>query len=85
MAERRLDRDSREWLTTRQILEFLQIGRTKLWELVRNGAFPAYRLGDGPNAGLRYRRSDIVRWLENRRVMALDRTDPEPRVASRQR
>ena len=30
-----------EFLTTSQLLELLQIGRTKLWELVKNGAFPA--------------------------------------------
>jgi excisionase family DNA binding protein len=57
-----------EFLTTSQVLELLQIGRTKLWELVRNGAFPAYRIGDGANAPLRYRRQEILRWLEQRRV-----------------
>lgn len=84
MAERRLAGDSREWLTTRQILAFLQIGRTKLWELVRNGAFPAYRLGDGPNAGLRYRRSDVVRWLENQRVMSLAPRGRTPSATARE-
>lgn len=59
-----------EFLTTSQVLELLQIGRTKLWELVRNGAFPAYRIGDGANAPLRYRRHEILRWLEQRRVEA---------------
>lgn len=55
-------------LTTAQVLEFLQIGRTKLWGLVREGQIPAFRIGDGPNGSLRYRRADVVRWLERRRV-----------------
>jgi predicted DNA-binding transcriptional regulator AlpA len=57
-----------EFLTTAQVLDLLQIGRTKLWDLVRHGSFPAYRIGSGPNVPLRYRRSEIVAWLENQRV-----------------
>lgn len=60
-----------ELLTTAQVLDFLQIGRTKLWELVRDGAFPAYRIGEGRNSRLRYRRSDVLGWLERQRVVAL--------------
>jgi predicted DNA-binding transcriptional regulator AlpA len=59
-----------EFLTTAQVLGLLQIGRTKLWELVRDEAFPAYRIGEGSNAPLRYRRIDVVGWLESRRVGA---------------
>ena len=57
-----------ELMTTAQVLEFLQIGRTKLWGLVRSGAISAYRIGDGPNGSLRYRRGEIVNWLEKQRV-----------------
>ena len=57
-----------ELLTTSQVLGFLQIGRTKLWELVRSGAFPAFRIGDGRNGALRYRKDDIDAWLEAQRV-----------------
>ena len=56
-------------LTTAQVLDFLQIGRTKLWGLVRTGAISAFRIGDGPNGSLRYRRADIVDWLESQRVV----------------
>ena len=55
-------------MTTAQVLKFLQIGRTKLWGLVRAGAISAYRIGDGPNGSLRYRREEIVNWLEKQRV-----------------
>jgi hypothetical protein len=57
-----------ELMTTAQVLEFLQIGRTKLWGLVRTGSISAYRIGDGPNGSLRYRRGEIVNWLEKQRV-----------------
>ncbi len=60
-----------ELLTTPQVLDLLQIGRTKLWELVRGEAFPAYRIGGGRNSGLRYRREDVLQWLEGRRVTAV--------------
>ena len=59
-----------ELLTTAQVLELLQIGRTKLWELVRSGSLPAYRIGEGSTAPLRYRRSEVLAWLDARRVAA---------------
>ena len=62
-------------LTTAQVLDFLQIGRTKLWGLVRTGAISAFRIGDGPNGSLRYRRTDIVNWLESQRVVEPSITD----------
>ena len=72
MATRRLRRAANrepavadpELLTTSQVLALLQIGRTKLWELVREAAFPAYRIGEGRNSSLRYRRADVLGWLE---------------------
>jgi len=66
-----------ELLTTAQVLEFLQIGRTKLWGLVRSGAISAFRIGDGPNGSLRYRRADIVSWLENQRVVGTPAVEDE--------
>ena len=57
-----------EILTTSQVLALLQIGRTKLWELVRAGAFPAFRLGEAPTSSLRYRRADVLAWLEQHAV-----------------
>ena len=57
-----------ELLTSAQVQDLLQIGRTKLWELVRSGSLPAYRIGDAPNAPLRFRRGEVLSWLEGRRV-----------------
>ena len=64
-------------LTTAQVLDFLQIGRTKLWNLVRTGAISAFRIGDGPNGSLRYRRADIVSWLESQRVVSVSVVEDE--------
>ena len=64
-------------LTTAQVLDFLQIGRTKLWGLVRTGAISAFRIGAGPNGSLRYRRADIVSWLESQRVVQIPAVEDE--------
>ena len=57
-----------ELLTSREVQDLLKIGRTKLWDLVRNNDFPAYRLGDGSRASLRFKRSELLAWLEQNRV-----------------
>ncbi len=66
-----------ELLTTAQVLALLQIGRTKLWALVREAAFPAYRIGEGRNSSLRYRRDDVLGWLERNRVNGARAERPE--------
>jgi len=53
-----------EILTSREARSFLKIGRTKLWELTRTGEIRAYRVGSGRTSDLRYKRSDLLRWLE---------------------
>ncbi len=60
--------DGDEILTSREAQRLLKIGRTKLWELTRANALPAYRVGAGKTSGLRYKRSDLLHWLESRRV-----------------
>lgn len=57
-----------EILTAREARELLKIGRTKLWELTRNNAIPAYRVGTGRTSDLRYKRSELMAWLEQNRV-----------------
>ena len=70
-----------ELLTTAQVLSLLQIGRTKLWELVREEAFPAFRIGEGRNSSLRYRRTDVLQWLERNRVNGASRGRQDPKVS----
>jgi excisionase family DNA binding protein len=57
-----------EILTSRGAMELLKIGRTKLWELTRNNVIPAYRVGSGKRSALRYKRADLLAWLERNRV-----------------
>lgn len=57
-----------EILTSREAREMLKIGRTKLWELTKNRSIPAYRVGSGRTSSLRYKRSDLMRWLEGNRI-----------------
>ena len=71
-----------ELLTTAQVLELLQIGRTKLWALVREQAFPAFRIGEGRNSSLRYRRTDVLHWLERNRVNGAGQEHPQPEVSA---
>jgi excisionase family DNA binding protein len=57
-----------EILTSRQARELLKIGRTKLWELTKGKVIPAYRVGEGRTSSLRYKRSELIGWLESNRI-----------------
>lgn len=57
-----------EILTSREARELLKIGRTKLWELTRSNVIPAYRVGNGKSSSLRYKRTDLMAWLEQNRI-----------------
>jgi hypothetical protein len=51
---------------------------------VRAQAFPAYRIGEGRNSSLRYRRNDVLGWLERNRVNGHD-ASPEAEAPTQQR
>lgn len=53
-----------ELMTTRQLMEFLSLSRTKIWELVNKEQLPAFKIG----GDYRYRRSEVLVWLEKYRV-----------------
>jgi predicted DNA-binding transcriptional regulator AlpA len=57
-----------EILTSRQARELLKIGRTKLWSLTKSGTVPAYRIGRGKTSALRYKRAELLRWLDKNRI-----------------
>ena len=57
-----------EILTSNEAMELLKIGRTKLWELTREHVIPAYRVGQGKRASLRYKRSELLAWLDSNQV-----------------
>jgi excisionase family DNA binding protein len=57
-----------EILTSREARELLKIGRAKLWELTRENIIPAYRVGKSKTSGLRYKRSELLVWLDKNRI-----------------
>jgi excisionase family DNA binding protein len=57
-----------EILTGREARDLLKIGRTKLWELTKTSVIPAYRVGTGKTSSLRYKRSELLEWLERNRI-----------------
>jgi len=57
-----------EILTSEEARRLLKIGRTKLWDLTKKSMIPAYRVGEGKTSGLRYKRSELLRWLDNNRI-----------------
>jgi hypothetical protein len=57
-----------EILTSEEARRLLKIGRTKLWDLTKRSMIPAYRVGEGRTSGLRYKRSELIRWLDNNRI-----------------
>ncbi len=57
-----------EILTSKEARDLLKIGRTKLWELTRKNVIPAYRLGSGRTSTLRYKRSELLAWLDQNRI-----------------
>jgi excisionase family DNA binding protein len=57
-----------EILTSEEARRLLKIGRTKLWDLTKKNLIPAYRVGEGRTSGLRYKRSELLRWLDNNRI-----------------
>lgn len=62
------EREHDEILTSREARELLKIGRTKLWELTSTNKIPAYRVGPGKTAGLRYKRNELLEWLNRNQI-----------------
>ncbi len=58
-------------MTTRELMEFLNLSRTKVWELVTRQGLPAFKIG----GDYRYRRSEVLAWLEKYRVRSGETAD----------
>jgi excisionase family DNA binding protein len=65
-----LEPDKDEILTSREAQRLLKIGRTKLWALTKDGSLPAYRIGEGKTSALRYKKAELIRWLDANRIAA---------------
>lgn len=57
-----------EILTSTEARNLLKIGRTKLWELTRRQVIPSYRVGNSKRSSLRYKRSELLAWLDRNRA-----------------
>ena len=55
-------------LNTRELMEFMNLSRTKVWDLVNNHGLPAFRVG----GDYRYLRSEVLAWLQQYRVKAAE-------------
>ncbi len=64
-----MSRDIDEILTSREAQRLLKIGRTKLWALTKTGHLPAYRIGAGKTSALRYKRMELMKWLDANRIV----------------
>ena len=65
MNERR-----RDWLTTGEAAEHLQVHLDTMRRWARTGMIPAAKLGN--RGGFRFRREDLDRFLERRRASGTD-------------
>ena len=57
-----MDRE-KEYLKVPQVAEFLQIGRSRAYELVADGEIPSVKIG----RSVRVSRKELDRWLEGQR------------------
>jgi len=54
---------NKEWFTANELVHWLEIGRTKTYEMLRSGEIPSYKIG----RIRRIRRQDVEVWLERNR------------------
>ena len=57
--------EHRDWLTTEEAADYLQVHVNTLRRWAREGVIPAAKLGN--RGGFRFRREDLDRFLESRR------------------
>lgn len=61
-----------EILTAQEARDLLKISRSTLWKLTREEQVPAYRVGNGKTSNLRYKKSELLSWLNSNRVNATE-------------
>lgn len=55
-----IEAENKDWYSPDELWEWLGLGRTKIYELLRSGEIPSYKIG----RVRRIRRQDIEAWLE---------------------
>jgi excisionase family DNA binding protein len=66
------------FLTTDEVLEYLQVNLRTVYRLIKAGKIPAVRVG----RQWRFRKRDIDAWLESQRPRGVRPTTSQPRVAT---
>jgi excisionase family DNA binding protein len=56
-------RSEKEWLSPRDLQEWLDLGKTKVFEILASGQLPSYKIG----RIRRIRKADVENWLESQR------------------
>ncbi len=59
-------REETRWLTSQEAAEYLQVHQETVRNWARKGVIPAAKLGN--RGGFRFRREDVERFLEHRRL-----------------
>jgi excisionase family DNA binding protein len=67
------------FLTTEEVLEYLQVNLRTVYRLIKAGKIPAVRVG----RQWRFRKRDIDAWLDSQRARAAARSAPAPAAARR--
>jgi excisionase family DNA binding protein len=65
------------FLTTEEVLEYLQVNLRTVYRLIKAGKIPAVRVG----RQWRFRKRDIDNWLETQRPQAAQASVPQPSAA----
>ena len=60
--------EQKEWFTTDELVRWLELGRTKTYEMLRSGEIPSYKIG----RIRRIRRQDVEAWLERNKFQAVE-------------
>jgi len=66
------------FLTTEEVLEYLQVNLRTVYRLIKAGRIPAVRVG----RQWRFRKRDIDAWLESQRPRATRSTSAQPRASA---
>lgn len=67
------------FLTTEEVLEYLQVNLRTVYRLIKAGKIPAVRVG----RQWRFRKRDIDAWLDNQRTRSMANQPPAPAPATR--
>ncbi len=49
-----------KWLTLRDLAEYLQVSKEKIYHLARSRSIPAYKIG----SQWRFKRKEVDKWIE---------------------